>query len=340
MRHFTRLSQWNYSVDNGLYPLGSCTMKYNPRINEEVAPRRLRRSSIPLQPEEQVQGALELMWQLEQALLAVTRDGARDAAAGGRRAGRADRHADDPRRSRRGAEHRGKVLIPDTAHGTNPASARVRRLRDRRGRVDAARHAGPRRGRAAPRRRRRRRAHGHQPQHARRLRARDRQGRRDAAREGRAPLHGRRQPERASSASRSPGEMGVDVMHINLHKTFSTPHGGGGPGAGPVAVSPALEPFLPVPIVEQEGRRATRSTTTARSRSAGCARSTATSACWCAPHVHPRARRRRAQGDGRRRRAQRQLRPHAARGRLPPAVRRPEPARGRVRRHDPGRRRA
>jgi len=256
MRHFTRLSKWNYSLDEGMYPLGSCTMKYNPRINEEVVRLAGLAQLHPLQPADQVQGALALMWQLEQALIAVTgmaRVTLQPAAgAHGELTGMLMiRKALAAR-----GEHRGKVLIPDSAHGTNPASAvfagfeTVEVASTPQGTLDlaaVARHLG---------------------------------GGDVAALMVTVPnTLGVFEPEIVKAAAMLhekgaflymdganlnafvgialPGKMGADALHINLHKTFSTPHGGGGPGAGPVAVSQALVPHLPVPMVEREGDRYT-----------------------------------------------------------------------------------
>jgi glycine dehydrogenase subunit 2 len=256
MRHFTRLSKWNYSVDEGLYPLGSCTMKYNPRINEEVVRLAGLAQLHPLQPSDQVQGALALMWQLEQALLAVTgmaRVTLQPAAgAHGELTGMLMiRKALAAR-----GERRAKVLIPDSAHGTNPASAVFAGFET----VEVA---------STP--------HGTLDLAAV---ARHLDGGDVAALMVTVPnTLGVFEPEIVKAAAMLhekgaflymdganlnafvgialPGKMGADALHINLHKTFSTPHGGGGPGAGPVAVSQALVPHLPVPMVEREGDRYT-----------------------------------------------------------------------------------
>ena len=254
VRHFTRLSKWNYSVDEGLYPLGSCTMKYNPRINEEIVRLSGLAQLHPLQPEEQVQGALAVMWELEQALLAVTgmaRVTLQPAAgAHGELTGMLMiRKALLAR-----GERRRKVLIPDSAHGTNPASAvfagfeTIEIASTPRGTLDLG------------------------------ALARHLDGGDVAALMVTVPnTLGVFEPEIVEAASMLhskgaflymdganlnafvgialPGKMGADALHINLHKTFSTPHGGGGPGAGPVAVSPALAPYLPVPTVERTGGR-------------------------------------------------------------------------------------
>ena len=259
VRHYTRLSRWNYSVDEGLYPLGSCTMKYNPRINEELARLPGLAQIHPLQPEEQVQGALALMWELEQALLAVTgmarvtlqpAAGAHGELAGMLMIRKALAGRGDNRRV---------VLIPDSAHGTNPASAvfagfevaeipstpqgtldveAVRRHLEG-GEVAALMATVPNT------------LGVFEPEIARVAAMLHERG---------AYLYVDGANLNAFVGIAQPGRMGADALHINLHKTFSTPHGGGGPGAGPVAVSEALVPFLPVPTVERSGDRYTLST--------------------------------------------------------------------------------
>jgi glycine dehydrogenase subunit 2 len=256
VRHFTRLSKWNYSVDEGLYPLGSCTMKYNPRINEEVVRLAGLAQLHPLQPEDQVQGALALMWELEQALIAVT-GMARvtlQPAAGAHgeltgmlmfRKALADR-----------GEHRRIVLIPDSAHGTNPASAVfagfdvVEVASTPRGTLDleaVGRHLES--GDVAALMVTVPNTLGvFEPEIVKAARMLHERG---------AFLYMDGANLNAFVGIALPGKMGADALHINLHKTFSTPHGGGGPGAGPVAVSQALVPFLPVPTVDKVGGRFT-----------------------------------------------------------------------------------
>ena len=254
VRHFTRLSKWNYSLDEGLYPLGSCTMKYNPRINEELARLPGLAQLHPLQPDSQVQGALALMWELERALIAVT-DLARvtlqpAAGAHGELAGMLMiRKALLARR-----ESRTVVLIPDSAHGTNPASAvfagfDVEELASTpAGTLDlAALRARVERGDVAALMITVPNTLGvFEPEIAEASRVLHEHG---------AFLYMDGANLNAFVGIASPGKMGVDALHINLHKTFSTPHGGGGPGAGPVAVSEALVPHLPVPTVERDGDR-------------------------------------------------------------------------------------
>jgi glycine dehydrogenase subunit 2 len=252
VRHFTRLSQWNYSVDEGLYPLGSCTMKYNPRINEELARLPGLAEIHPLQPQEQIQGALRVMWELERALLTVT-EMARvtlqpAAGAHGELAGMLMiRQALKER-----GEQRRRVLIPDSAHGTNPASAvfagyDVTEIPSNAvGTIDVDVVA-------------RELASGDVaalmvtvPNTLGVFGAEIRQIA-DLLHEAGAFMYMDGANLNAFVGVAAPGRMGADALHINLHKTFSTPHGGGGPGAGPVAVSEALVPYLPVPTVERFG---------------------------------------------------------------------------------------
>ena len=247
VQHFHRLSQLNYSVDEGLYPLGSCTMKYNPRINEQTARFPGFASLHPLQPHSQIQGALRLIWELEESLKTITgMPGATLQPAAG-----AHGELTGILMIRKALEARGEkrdvVLVPDSAHGTNPATATFAGYRAQEitsaddGTVD--------------------------------LGALDRMMDETVAslmltvpntlgvfehqileiadlvhrRGGFIYIDGANLNSFVGRAL--PGLMGADAMHINLHKTFSTPHGGGGPGAGPVTVSEALLPHLPVPKV-------------------------------------------------------------------------------------------
>jgi len=254
IRHFTRLSTWNYAIDLGMYPLGSCTMKYNPRVNEYVARLDGIATEHPYQPQELSQGCLRILWLLEKCLLEITGMDAITlqpaAGAQGELTGllliRAyhQKHG-NPRK---------KVLIPDSAHGTNPATAviagyEVENIKSNAdGQVDIAK-----------------------------LRE---QVTEDVAalmltNPSTLGIYEQRIPEiaevlhskgallymdganmNALAGITRPGDLGVDVMHLNLHKTFSTPHGGGGPGAGPVAMKKILEPFLPLPVlIEKDGGR-------------------------------------------------------------------------------------
>jgi len=253
IRHFTRLSRWNYAIDLGMYPLGSCTMKYNPRVNEYVARLEGLASAHPMQPAAVAQGCLRILYDLEKALLAIT---GMDAATLQPAAGAQGELTGLLMIRAYLASHgnpRQKVLIPDSAHGTNPASVvisgyQVQNIKsDSRGQIDT--------------------------DHLREFVTEDVAAlmvtnpstlgvfeRRiaeiaDILHERGAFLYMDGANMNALAGIARPGDFGVDVMHLNLHKTFSTPHGGGGPGAGPVLCKKVLEPFLPVPIViRKEGR--------------------------------------------------------------------------------------
>jgi glycine dehydrogenase subunit 2 len=245
VRHFTRLSTWNYGVDTGLYPLGSCTMKYNPKINEALARLEGFAKSHPLLPPRLAQGCLEVIKRLEDALVEITglpyvslQPAA--GAHGELTAMLAIRAA----HARRGDVRR-KVLIPDSAHGTNPASATMCGYQvegvtsNDRGLLDPAdieRHMD---ASVAALMLTNPNTLGKFEEEI------DRVCRIVHAKGGFVYMDGANM--NALMGVARPGEMGVDCMHLNLHKTFSTPHGGGGPGAGPVAVVGELEPFLPSP---------------------------------------------------------------------------------------------
>jgi glycine dehydrogenase subunit 2 len=249
VRHFTELSTRNFGVDTGFYPLGSCTMKYNPRINERLVTLPGFANLHPLQDEDGVQGALELEWHLQEILAEVTGLHAvsLQPAAGSQgeltglmlvRAYFEDKGE---------AEQRRKVVIPDTAHGTNPASVtmagyEVEHVKtDERGNVDVDDLRG--------------RVNEHTA--ALMLTNPSTLGLFDENIEEIAEIfHGAGALMYYDGANLNavcgisrPGDMGFDIVHINLHKTFSQPHGGGGPGGGPIAVRDMLEPYLPVPAV-------------------------------------------------------------------------------------------
>ena len=253
IRHFTRLSTWNYAIDHGMYPLGSCTMKYNPRINELVARIEGLAWAHPYQPEALAQGSMEVMARLEAALAeiagmdAVTLQPA--AGAHGELTGILLIRALLEKRG----NPRKKILIPDSAHGTNPATAAIAgyaveniassatgvldvaalaQLVDRD--VAALMVTNPNTLGVFEE---------NIMQAAEILHAKG------------AMLYMDGANMNALVGIARPGDFGVDVMHLNLHKTFSTPHGGGGPGAGPVAVKKAFEPFLPVPRLKRSGKK-------------------------------------------------------------------------------------
>ena len=248
VRHFTRLSQLNHAIDTGFYPLGSCTMKYNPKVNEWAAALPGLAGSHPLDPEEASQGSLELMWLLSRLLGEISGFDAISlqpaAGAHGELTGLLMARA--YHESRGEGRQRTKVLVPDSAHGTNPATATmvgytaVTIPSNPHGTIDleALRTAlGP--DTAAlmitnPS------TLGIFEESIGEVVAATREAGAIAYMDG-ANLN-------AILGRFRPGEAGFDVMHFNLHKTFSTPHGGGGPGSGPIGVSERLEPFLPTPI--------------------------------------------------------------------------------------------
>ena len=249
IRHFTRLSTWNYAIDLGLYPLGSCTMKYNPRVNEAVARTEGLMWIHPYQPDDHSQGALAILAELERVLIEITGMDAITlqpaAGAHGELTGillvRAVLEAQgNPRR---------KVIVPDSAHGTNPSTVRTAGYEvvnvgsNDRGMLDvgalermvdhdvaAIMITNPNTLGVFEE---------HLAQVARIFHDKGALVYMDGANMN------------ALAGISRPGDYGVDLMHLNLHKTFSTPHGGGGPGSGPVAVKKHIEPFLPLPRLRQ-----------------------------------------------------------------------------------------
>jgi glycine dehydrogenase subunit 2 len=250
LRHFTRLSTWNYAIDLGLYPLGSCTMKYNPRVNELVARTEGLAWAHPYQPDELAQGCLEIIATLENALAEITGMDAvtLQPAAGAHGEFTGILMIRALHESRGNA--RKKILVPDSAHGTNPATAMmvgytVENIKsNERGIVDLA--------------------------VLERALTEDVAGLmitnpntvgvfEESISKICAMMHDKGALVYMDGANMNalvgvarPGEFGVDVMHLNLHKTFSTPHGGGGPGSGAVAVGKVLTPFLPSPRLRQD----------------------------------------------------------------------------------------
>lgn len=252
MRHFVRLSQKNYAIDLGLFPLGSCTMKHNPRLNERAARFEGFADLHPLQPTSTIQGALELMDELAHWLCTLTGMPAvalsPKAGAHGEFAGML---AIKAALEARGEGHRKRVLVPSSAHGTNPATAAAAGFtvdeipaRDD-GRVhldDVKAKLGP--DVAAIMITNPNTCGLFEPEIKRIA---------DAIHEAGAYFYCDGANYNAIVGKVRPGDLGVDAMHINLHKTFSTPHGGGGPGAGPTVLSEALAPFAPVPLIVMRG---------------------------------------------------------------------------------------
>ena len=252
VRHFTRLSQKNYGIDAGIYPLGSCTMKHNPRLNEKVARLPGLADLHPLQPVNTVQGALALIDRLAHWLTTLTGLPAvalsPGAGAHGELCGMiAIRAALEAR----GETGRRRVLVPESAHGTNPATAAACGFAvdpipaDARGRVDLAAFKAKLGADVAALMLTNPNTCG--------LFEPDMLEIAEALHKCGAYFYGDGANFNAIVGRVRPGDLGVDCMHINLHKTFSTPHGGGGPGSGPVAFSAALAPYSPLPCVARDG---------------------------------------------------------------------------------------
>lgn len=253
VRHFTELSQRNFAIDTGFYPLGSCTMKYNPKINEKVARLPGFAAVHPRTPAQAAQGALALMYDLSNMLAEITgMDAVSLQPAAGAQGEFTGLAMIDAYHKSRG-EKRTKVLIPGAAHGTNPATAAMLGMQvipvftTERGGIDldSLRKACT------------------YDVAALMLTNPDTLGLfeeniHEVARivhEAGGLLYYDGANANAILGYSRPGDMGFDVVHLNLHKTFSTPHGGGGPGSGPVGVKKELEPFLPVPRVTFDGER-------------------------------------------------------------------------------------
>jgi len=258
VRHFTRLSQWNYGVDSGMYPLGSCTMKYNPKINDQIAALNGFAHAHPLLPALLSQGALRLMHELGLLLAEITGMDAVSlqpaAGAQGELAGMLILFA----YHRSMGKPRKKIIVPDTAHGTNPASAALCGFKP------VGVKSGP--------------LGILTPEAIAEIMDEDTAGImvtnpntlglfEEHIQDISEIVHGNGGLVYCDGANMNAlmgrghvGKMGVDVLHLNLHKTFSTPHGGGGPGAGPICVTQSLERFLPVPRVVKDGDRYSLST--------------------------------------------------------------------------------
>jgi glycine dehydrogenase subunit 2 len=255
LRHFTELSTRNFGIDTGFYPLGSCTMKYNPRVNERLVMLPGFRDLHPYQDEDGSQGALELMWHLQEALIEVSGLHAcsLQPAAGSQgeltglmlmRAYFADRGE---------ADRRDTIVTADTAHGTNPASVTMAGYKlakvetDARGNVDIAHLRELVDERTAGLMLTNPSTLGLFDEHIEEIDS--------IFHDVGALLYYDGANLNAVCGISRPGDMGFDIVHINLHKTFSQPHGGGGPGGGPIVVRDRLEPFLPVPAVIRDGDR-------------------------------------------------------------------------------------
>ena len=254
MRHYVRLSQKNYAIDSGIYPLGSCTMKHNPRLNEKMARLPGFGDIHPLQPLSTVGGAVDLMAELGRWLLELTGMTSvalsPKAGAHGELCGMmAIKAALEAR-----GERRSIVLVPESAHGTNPATAALLgyRVVDVPARADGTVDPDSVAALLSPEVA----AIMLTNPNTCGLFERDVVAIAGAVHAAGAYFYADGANFNAIVGKVRPGELGVDAMHINLHKTFSTPHGGGGPGAGPVVLSKALAPFAPLPFVRMEEGRA------------------------------------------------------------------------------------
>ena len=253
-RHMGRLARRNHNLHQGIYPLGSCTMKYNPAVDEELARLDGFADIHPYQDPDDVQGALQLMWELERLLCEITgmaRISLQPAAgAHGEWTGLRMIQA---YHAARGDTGRTRVLIPDSAHGTNPASAALAGFEvvtlqsNPDGTVDVADVARHLDGSVA--------AIMMTNPNTLGVFEKDVLEIARIAHQAGALLYYDGANLNALVGLARPGDMGFDVVHLNLHKTFSTPHGGGGPGSGPVGVAEALTAFLPVPTIERDGGR-------------------------------------------------------------------------------------
>lgn len=258
IRHFTRISTWNYSIDLGMYPLGSCTMKYNSRLNEKVARIPGFAGLHPLAPEAESQGALELIYKLQEDLAEITGlpGVSLQPAAGaqGEMTGVMLIRAFLDARDGEASKDRRVMLIPESAHGTNPASAAMSGFTVKTIRATSEGVTDM--------------------EHLRELCAeggvagvmftnpntvgifeKDIKEICETIHNAGGLVYMDGANMNALVGVARPGDMGVDVIHLNLHKTFSTPHGGGGPGCGPCLCSAELAPFLPTPRIEKDGDR-------------------------------------------------------------------------------------
>jgi len=252
VRHFVRMSQWNHAIETGFYPLGSCTMKYNPRVNEQVVRLSGLANIHPDQPVDSVQGVLALLYELQLWLCEIAGfSGVTLQSAAGAHGELAGLMMIRSCLDARGQQHRKKVLVPDSAHGTNPASAAlcgmhcVELKSGADGRIDLQEL----------------KKHLDDDVAALMMTNPNTAGAFESdikeictlVHDAGGLVYGDGANLNALVGMARPGDMGIDCLHINVHKTFSTPHGGGGPGAGPVVVNEVLAPFLPVPRIVKDG---------------------------------------------------------------------------------------
>lgn len=252
IRHYTTLSNRNFGVDSGFYPLGSCTMKYNPKVNEDICRYPGFTQIHPLQDSRTSQGALAVLYHMEQALAEISgMDAVTLQPAAGAHGELAGLKMIRAYHRSRGEENRTKVIVPDSAHGTNPASAAVCGLEIAEikshadGSIDLDALKAVVGSDTAALMLTNPSTLGLFEKNIKQIAA--------IVHDAGGLLYYDGANTNAVMGIVRPGDMGFDVVHLNLHKTFATPHGGGGPGAGPVGVKKALVPFLPVPVVSYDG---------------------------------------------------------------------------------------
>lgn len=254
IRHYTNLSNKNYGLDTGFYPLGSCTMKYNPKINEDIASLDGFANVHPLQTGDCIQGSLQLMYEIEKALCEIAgMDRLTLQPAAGAHGELTGLMLIKAYHEKRGDTQRTKIIVPDSAHGTNPATAAmagydiIEVKSTKNGVVDVESLKPVLSDEIA----------GLMLTNPNTLGIfeKDIVEIADLVHEAGGLLYYDGANANAILGHARPGDMGFDVVHFNIHKTFSTPHGGGGPGAGPVGVKKELVEFLPTPMVEKDGER-------------------------------------------------------------------------------------
>ncbi len=254
VRHYTNLSNKNYGVDTGFYPLGSCTMKYNPKINEDAARYDGFANLHPYQQEDCVQGALQLMYELDKSLCEIAgMDKMSLQPAAGAHGELTGIMVIKAYHEKNGDFKRDKIIVPDSAHGTNPATAAMAGYKiieiksNKHGLVDVEALKAVVGDDTA----------GLMLTNPNTLGIFEKEIKEIAqvVHDAGGQLYYDGANANAILGQARPGDMGFDVVHFNLHKTFSTPHGGGGPGAGPIGVKKHLEEFLPVPVVQKDGDR-------------------------------------------------------------------------------------
>ncbi len=251
VRHFVALSQMNFGVDSGFYPLGSCTMKYNPKINDEIVAMAKASTIHPGQPISQIQGTLQIMYELQEMLAHITgMDAVTLQPAAGAHGEFTGMLIAKAFHEKNGQGHRNQVILPDTSHGTNPASAAmagydILTIPSKEGKVDLYALAAAVSDKTAAFMLTNPNTLGIFESEADEIA--------EIVHEAGGLMYYDGANMNAIMGKTSPGKLGFDIVHLNLHKTFATPHGGGGPGSGPVGVIKELESFLPAPVAAKCG---------------------------------------------------------------------------------------